>query len=77
MIVDGHEAELTFKDVRFGQRVTDHTLVPKALGGKGVGKKLVKRAVQDARAEGMTIIPQCWFVAQQIERNPDWQDVLG
>lgn len=77
LIRDGHEAELTFTDLPDNRRLTDHTRVPKALGGQGVGTFLVERAVKDARDEGKTIVPQCWFVRQQIERHEEWQDVLA
>ena len=39
-------------------------------------RRVVERAVKDAREEGKTIVPQCWFVRQQIDRHPEWQDVL-
>ena len=77
LVVDGHEAVLTFQDVDGDKRITDHTLVPRELGGRGIGKKLVARAVEDARADGKSIVPTCWFVKQQIDRNQDWQDVLA
>ena len=76
LVRDGVEAELTFNDLPGDKRVTDHTRVPEALGGQGVGTFLVERAVKDAREEGKTIVPQCWFVRQQIDRHPEWQDVL-
>jgi len=75
--VDGYEAVLTFTDIAGNKRVTDHTGVPRALGGRGIGTRLVERAVEDARRDGKTIIPSCWFVRQQIERNVDWQDVVS
>ena len=74
--IEGHEAELTFTDFN-NKRVTDYTGVPKELGGRGIGIKLVKRAVEDAREDGKQIIPTCWFVRQQIERHDEWQDVLS
>ena len=77
LVIEGHEAQLTFTDLSGNRRLTDHTLVPKALGGRGIGQKLVARAVADARSEGKTIVPQCWFVKQQIDRHAEWQDVLG
>lgn len=76
-IVDGHECVLTFTDTPDGKRITDYTGVPKALGGRHIGTKLVRRAVEDARAERKTIVPTCWFVKLQIDRHKDWQDVLG
>lgn len=79
-IVDGHESEMTFEMVRrAGKRlmVIDHTGVPKALAGRGVGLALVRRAVEDARREGFRIVPVCWFAKLMIERHRDWQDVLA
>lgn len=75
--VNGHEAELTFMDLPDNRRLTDHTRVPKELGGQGVGTRLVERAVKEARDEGKSIVPQCWFVRQQIDRHEEWQDVLA
>jgi uncharacterized protein len=53
----------------------DHTGVPKALSGKGVGLALVRRAVEDARAEGFRIEPRCSFVRVMMERHRDLADV--
>ncbi|OXT00258.1 GNAT family N-acetyltransferase [Notoacmeibacter marinus] len=74
--VDGHEAEMTYSRLGDTSIIIDHTGVPDALRGQGVGEALVKRGVNDARAEGRTIIPLCPFAKAQIARHPDWQDVL-
>lgn len=73
---EGHEAEMTF--TRAGEKliIIDHTGVPEALGGRGVGVALVTRAVQDARAAGVRILPLCTFAAAQFRKHPDWDDVL-
>lgn len=79
-MVDGHEAEMTFSMAkRRGKAVmiVDHTGVPKALAGKGVGLALVKHAVEDARAENFRIVPLCWFTKMMIDRHKDWRDVLA
>lgn len=73
---DGAEAEMTFTRVGERQIIIDHTLVPDAFRGQGVGLKLVTRAVEDARAAGKTIIPLCPFAAAQFRRHPEWADVL-
>ena len=57
--------------------IIDHTAVPDALRGRGVGQALVARAVLDARREGFRIIPLCPFARSQFERHPDWRDVLS
>lgn len=74
--LDGHVAEMTYS--RAGERIViiDHTGVPDALRGRGIGEALVRRGVEDARAEGLSIIPLCPFAKAQIARHPEWQDVL-
>jgi hypothetical protein len=76
-LVDGHEAELTYSRAEENLLVVDHTGVPSALGGRGIGQALVERAVMDARAEGTRILPVCSFVRVQLARHPEWQDVLA
>jgi predicted GNAT family acetyltransferase len=56
-------------------RVATHTVVPKAIGGRGVAARLVERLVSDAREQGFKIVPQCSYVARKFERNPDWADL--
>ena len=73
---DGAEAEMTFTKVGEHQLIIDHTEVPDAFRGQGVGARLVMRAVEDARAAGKTIIPLCPFAAAQFRRHPKWADVL-
>ncbi len=76
MVINGVEAEMTYS--RAGERliIIDHTEVPAALRGRKVGERLVRQAVEDARREGIAIIPLCPFAKAQIDRRPEWQDVL-
>jgi predicted GNAT family acetyltransferase len=72
----GNEAEMTFSKAGTRQIIIDHTEVPEAFRGQGVGLRLVERAVADARKDGKTIIPLCPFAAAQFRRHPEWADVL-
>ncbi len=56
--------------------IADHTGVPAALKGKGVGKALVEYLVADARETNTKIIPLCPFVKAQYQRHPEWSDVF-
>ncbi len=73
---DGAVAEMTYSKVGASQIIIDHTEVPDAFRGQGVGLKLVEQAVADARAEGKTIIPLCPFAAAQFRKHAEWGDVL-
>ena len=53
-------------------RVADHTLVPEAIGGRGIAGKLVEALIADARAQGFRILPACSYVAAAFARHPEW-----
>ncbi|MBC2670294.1 GNAT family N-acetyltransferase [Novosphingobium piscinae] len=53
-------------------RVAEHTLVPRALEGRGIARRLVDALIEDARREGFRIEPQCSYVAAQFQRHPEW-----
>ena len=53
-----------------------HTEVPPELGGKGVGSRLVKGALDQVRAQGLKVIPQCPFVKAWIGKHPEYKDLL-
>ena len=74
--LDGAEAEMTYSRAGTSMIIIDHTAVPDALRGRSVGQALVRRAVEDARAEGRTIFALCPFAKAQFARHPEWQDVL-
>lgn len=73
----GAEAELTYTNLSPSRIVADHTGVPDAFRGQGIALKLVERLVADARAEGVTVVPACSYVAAQARRHPDWSDVFA
>ena len=72
----GAEAFMTFSRAGASRLIIDHTEVPDAFKGQGVGAALVERAVADAGAAGKTILPLCPFAAAQFRKNPEWADVL-
>ena len=57
--------------------IINHTGVPSALAGRGVGLALLARAVEDARAEKFCIVPNCSFTRVMLQRHKEWQDVLA
>lgn len=74
--LNGAEAELTYSITTPTLIIADHTAVPDVLRGTGAGLALVTRLVEDARAEGLRIMPLCPFVNAQRKKHPEWADVF-
>ncbi|MEI2299486.1 GNAT family N-acetyltransferase [Ensifer sp. MJa1] len=75
-VVEGHTSEMTYSRTSPQLIIVDHTLVPDALRGKGVGQALAKHAIDEARKGGWKIIPLCPFMKAQAMRHPEWQDAI-
>lgn len=59
------------------QIVLTHTEVPEAMSGQGVGSKLVAGVLDAIRAAGVTVVPECEFVASFIKRHPGYQSLVA
>jgi predicted GNAT family acetyltransferase len=75
LAVDGHVAA-SYYEIADGVITFVHTEVPPELGGKGIGSKLIKGALDQVRAEGLKVIAQCPFVKAYIEKHPEYTDLL-
>lgn len=73
--VDGRTGYISYQE-RGDTLVYDHTIVPQALGGKGIGSALVKHALDYARAHNKKVVPQCSFVSAYINKHPDYQALV-
>jgi len=56
--------------------VLPHTEVEPKWEGHGIGSLLARRAFDDARADGMSVLPHCPFMKRWAELHPDYQDVV-
>jgi uncharacterized protein len=75
LTVDGHLAATYYKIS--GDVITFvHTEVPSELGGKGIGSKLVKGALDQVRSEGLKLVAECPFVKGYIEKHPEYSALL-
>jgi len=57
--------------------VFPHTQVKSSLRGRGMGARLLHGALDDVRAEGHRVVPRCWYVAEFIDANPFYRDLLA
>ena len=54
-----------------------HTEVPAALRSRGIGSQMMHGVLQNVRAQGLKVVPRCPFVADFIDRNPQYADLLA
>ena len=52
------------------------TYTPPADRGNGHAAQLVEAAIAYARAEGLRIIPSCWYVGQWLDQHPEHADLI-
>lgn len=57
--------------------VLPHTEVLPHLRGRGLGDQLVAGALDDLRRRGLRVVPRCWFVAEYIEANAEYADLVA
>jgi predicted GNAT family acetyltransferase len=76
--VDGidAEAELIYRRPAAGLIVAEHTEVPDVFRGRGMGRLLATRMVEDARRDGVKIRAECAFVNAERKKHPDWADAF-
>ncbi|WP_433498018.1 GNAT family N-acetyltransferase [Sphaerimonospora sp. CA-214678] len=75
--VDGVLAGFADYRTRPGARmVFTHTEISEEFGGRGLGSRLIREALDSARAAGATVTPLCEFVAEYIRRHPEYQDLV-
>ena len=61
---------------RPGQRVFTHTEVDPAYEGQGIGGRLARAALDQARADGLRVVPRCPFIRSWIDKHPDYRDLV-
>jgi uncharacterized protein len=75
LAVEGHIAA-TYYQIANGVITFVHTEVPPELGGKGIGSKLIKSALDQVRSEGLKVVAQCPFVKACIDKHGEYADLL-
>ena len=76
LTVDGEVGAYADYELAGETIVFTHTVTLPQLRGRGLAAKIVRHALDDARAEDRTVVPQCWYVAQYIDQHPDYADLL-
>jgi predicted GNAT family acetyltransferase len=70
--VDGHTGYVEYQRAD-GVMVITHTIVPSAIGGRGIAGDLVRAAVEYAKGHGLKVDPQCSHADGWIRKHPEYQ----
>lgn len=54
-----------------------HTETPPALRGRGMAERVVRAALDHARAHGMKVRPACSYVRTYLRRHPEMKDLVA
>ncbi|NES13386.1 MULTISPECIES: GNAT family N-acetyltransferase [Micromonospora] len=76
ILVDNALAGFTAYVPRGEVLVCTHTEVDERYRGMGVGAALVQGTLDQIRARGGRVVPECSFMAEFIERHPEYADLV-
>ena len=69
---DGHTGYLEYE--RAGDvLVITHTIVPPAIGGRGIAGDLVRAALEHAKAEGLRVDPRCSYADAWMRKHREYE----
>ena len=68
------DAYITFTE-KDGVLTIEHTIVPEALKGQGIGSVLVKEVADYVREKGEKVNASCWFADKILKDNPEYEDI--
>ena len=76
VLVDGELGGFVTYELGDGTIDLQHTVVLPTHRGQGLAGMLAKRAFEDARAQGLKVIPTCPYVLGWTKDHPDFADLL-
>lgn len=71
LVEDGETAHVDYV-IENGQMDIRHTIVPEAIGGRGIASRLVKAAYDYALEHGLTPMATCAYAAVWLKRHPEY-----
>jgi predicted GNAT family acetyltransferase len=76
LYVDGELAGIADYRITGDRIVFPHTEIDASRRGQGLGAELVRGALDDVKPTGRAVVPRCWYVAEFIDANPEYQPLL-
>jgi hypothetical protein len=74
--IDGEVVAFTAYRARPDLIAFFHTEVDESVQGRGLADRLIRFALEDARARGLAVLPFCPFVKAFIERHREFEELV-
>jgi predicted GNAT family acetyltransferase len=74
--MDGALAGFVVYRLAPGRITLVHTEIDDAYAGQGLGGTLARAALDNVRARGLAVRPDCPFIAGWIAKHPDYADLV-
>jgi predicted GNAT family acetyltransferase len=73
------DEHLAFLEYKISENIMTliHTEVPEDLGGKGLGGKLVRFALEHAQQNHLKVVAHCEFAQNYIKRHMEYSHLLS
>lgn len=75
--INGDKGKLDYKMIDSDVVDMRSTFVPESARNKGIGGKLVKKALEYAKSNDLQVKPSCPFVKAYIEKNPEYKNLTN
>ncbi|MEA3026063.1 MAG: uncharacterized protein QOF91_1348 [Alphaproteobacteria bacterium] len=72
----GNDVAVAYYRLEPGVITFTHTEVPAALWGQGIGSRLIRGALEAARAQGLKVVARCSFVSSYLGRHAEFNDLI-
>lgn len=70
-----HVSQIDFR-LHGSSMIITHTRTDPAYRGQGLAAQITRYALDDARARGLTVVPQCPYTASYVEEHPEYADLV-
>ncbi len=73
---DGHQGYVEYA-LDDGTMLITHTVVPSAIGGRGIAGMLMRAAFEHARSQGWKVRPACSYAESWARKHQTFADLLA
>jgi predicted GNAT family acetyltransferase/glutaredoxin len=77
LLLDGHRIGLLAYRRSHSRIAFTHTEIAASCERRGFGSRLAEAALEDARRDGLEVVPLCPFIARYIDRHPEYAPLVA